>query len=67
MTALEETEYNFIIALRNFAKSLRELKNTFFQKSVFTLLSLVNYLLSRFLKVLKNRIRQYFITYNLKT
>ena len=41
MTALEETEY---IALRDFAKSLRELKNIFFQKSVFTLLSLVNYL-----------------------
>ena len=42
MTALEETEY---IALRaDFAKLLRELKNIFFQKSVFTLLSLVNYL-----------------------
>ena len=41
MTSLEETEY---IALRDFAKSLRELKNIFFQKSVFTLLSLVNYL-----------------------
>ena len=41
MTALEETEY---IALRDFAKSLRELKYIFFQKSVFTLLSLVNYL-----------------------
>ena len=41
MTALQETEY---IALRDFAKSLRELKNMFFQKSVFTLLSLDNYL-----------------------
>ena len=32
MTALEETEY---IALRDFAKSLRELKNIFFQKKRF--------------------------------
>ena len=41
ITALEETEYN---ALRDFAKLLRELKNMFFEKSVFKLLSLVNYL-----------------------
>ena len=44
MTALEETEYIQYIALRDFAKLLRELKNIFFQKSVFTLLCLVNYL-----------------------
>ena len=41
MMALEETEF---IVLRDFAKSLRELKNIFLQKRVFTLLSLVNYL-----------------------
>ena len=41
MLSLEETEY---IALRDFAKSPRKLKNILFQKSVFKLLSLVNYL-----------------------
>ena len=65
MTALEETEY---IALRDFAKSLRELKNIFFQKKRFHIsFSSQSSHLSRFLKVLENRIRQYFITYNLKT
>ena len=62
MTALEETEY---IALRDFAKSLRELKKIFFQFHASFSSQLSR--LSRFLKVLENRIRQYFITDNLKT
>ena len=41
MMNLEKTEY---IALRDFAKSLRELENIFFQKSVFTRHCRVNYL-----------------------
>ena len=55
MTALEETEY---IALRDFAKSLREFKKYFLPKKRFHA-SFSSQLsrLSRFLKVLENRIR----------
>ena len=65
MTALEKTEY---IALRDFAKLLRKLKKYFLPKERFHA-SFSSQLsrLSRFLKVLENWIRKYFITYNLKT
>ena len=56
MTDLEETEY-IRIGLRDFAKSLRELKNIFFQKafspSLSSQLSRLSRL-SRFLKVLED-------------
>ena len=66
MTALEETEY-ISIALRDFVKLLQELKIFSSKKAFLPSLSSQLSSLSRFLKVLENWVRQYFITYSLKT
>ena len=61
---------NWTILLRDFAKSLRELKNSVSSKKAFSRPPSLSSQLSRlyrFLKVLEHWIRQYFITYNLRT
>ena len=59
---------NWIYCASRFRKIAAGIKKYFLPKKRFhTSFSSQLSLLSRFLKVLKNRIRQYFITYNLKT